>query len=135
MTDATRATIWSVLSEAFGAILRPIQATVSEVTMATDHSHNAAFPFRAYAEYSAGVHVVVLSFDVQVKDCQLRALGDIALEDGLIVEDLMETVIGPASSDDEALVAHVRAFALQCRQSSKLIANELAAKAPCQSKS
>ncbi len=135
MTDATRATIWSVLSEAFGTILRAIQATVPEATMAAGHSHNPVFPFRAYAEYSAGVHVVVLSFDVQMKDGQLHAFGDIALEDGLIVEDLMETVIGPASSDDKALVAHVSTFALQCRQSSNLIANELVAKAPCQSNS
>jgi hypothetical protein len=135
MTDATRATIWSVLSDAFGTVLRAIQATVPEVTMASGHSHNAAFLFRAYAEYSAGGRVVVLSFDVQVKDCQVHAFGDIALEDGLIVKDLVETVIGPVSSDDERLVARVRAFALQFQQNSNLIANEFVAKALCESKS
>jgi hypothetical protein len=135
MTDATRATIWSVLSDAFWTILRAVQATVPDVTLALGHSHNAAFLFRAYAEYSLGVHVVVLSFDVQVKDCQVYAFGDIALEDGLIVEDFGEAVIDPAPSDDALLVAHVKAFALQFQENANPIANELAAKTPCESKS
>jgi hypothetical protein len=135
MTDATRATIWSVLGDAFGTILRAVQATVPDVTLASGHSHNAAFLFRAYAEYSNGVHVVVVSFDVQVKDCQAHALGDIALEDGLIVKELGEAVLGPMTSDDALLIAYVRAFAFELQQNANLIANELAAKTPCESKS
>src|SRR3954447_509006 len=80
MTDATRETIWSILGDAFGAVLHSLQATMPEVRMAAGHSHNEAFPFRAYAEYSIGERVVDLSFDVQVKDSRIHAFGDIAFE-------------------------------------------------------
>ena len=64
MTDATRGTIWSILSVAFGSILRSVQATMPGARMTAGHSHNDAFPFRAYAEYAIGEQVVDLSFDV-----------------------------------------------------------------------
>jgi hypothetical protein len=42
-----------------------------------------------------------------VKDSQVRASGDIALENGLIVKDLMRAAVGPNSSD-EALIERAR---------------------------
>ena len=97
MTEATRGTIWSILSDAFGSILRLLQATMPAARMLAGHSHNEAFPFRAFAEYSSEDQVVDLSFDVQVKDSRIHAFGDIALENGLIVKDLMQAVVGPES--------------------------------------
>jgi hypothetical protein len=70
MTDATRGTIWSILSDAFGAILRSLQATMPEARMTAGHSHNEAFPFRASAQYSLGEQVVVLSFDVPISTAE-----------------------------------------------------------------
>jgi hypothetical protein len=124
MTDATRATIWSILSEAFGVILRSLQATLPEARMTAGHSHNEAFPFRAYAEYSIGDQVVDLSFDVQVKDSQMHASGDVALDNGLIVKDLMHAVIEPKSCED-LLISYVREFAVQSQRDTALIAREL----------
>jgi hypothetical protein len=124
MTDATRETIWSILSDAFGAVLHSLQATMPEASMAAGHSHNEAFPFRAYAEYSIGERVVDLSFDVQVKNSRLHAFGDIAFENGLVVKDLMQAVVGPESSE-ELLIAHAREFALQSQRNADLIARKL----------
>jgi hypothetical protein len=118
-------TIWSILSEAFQTILRTLQTTVPGTRMTAGHSHNDVFPFRAYADYSNGSQVVDLSFDVQVKDSQLHASGDIALEDGLVIESLMQTVISAESCDEQLLVTRVREFALQCQQHAGLIAKEL----------
>jgi hypothetical protein len=125
MTDATRATIWSILSDAFGGILRSLQATMPEARMTAGHSHNEAFPFRAYAEYSNGEQVIDLSFDVQVKDSQVHASGDVARENGLIVQDLLHVVVGPKSRE-ELLIAHAREFAMQSLRNADLIARELA---------
>ncbi len=124
MTDETRRTIWSILSDAFGSILRSLQATMPGARMTAGHSHNDAFPFRAYAEYSIGEQVVDLSFDVQVKDSRIHALGDIALENGLIVKDLMQVVIGPESCE-ELIIPHAREFASQSQQNADLIARKL----------
>jgi hypothetical protein len=124
MTDATRGTIWSILSDAFGSILRSLQATMPGARMSAGHSHNEAFPFRAYAEYSIGEQVVDLSFDVQVKDSQIHASGDIALENGLIVKDLMQVVTG-SESCEELLIEHAREFALQSQRNANLIARKL----------
>jgi hypothetical protein len=124
MTDATRGAIWSILSDAFRAILRSLQATMPEARMTAGHSHDKAFPFRAYAEYSMGDRVVELSFDVQVKGSQLHAFGDIALEDGLVVKDLMQAVVGPESCE-EVLITHAREFALQSQRNTDLIARKL----------
>jgi hypothetical protein len=125
MTDATRATIWSILSDVFGGILRSLQATMPEARMTAGHSHNEAFPFRAYAEYSIGEQVVDLSFDVQMKGSQIHASGDVALENGLIVKDLMQAVIGPRKSED-MIIDQAREFALQAQRNAGLIARELA---------
>jgi len=125
VTDATRGTIWSILSDAFGAILRFLQATMPEARMTAGHSHNEVFPFRAFAEYSIGEQVVDLSFDLQVKDSQIHAFGDIALENGLVVKDLMRTVVSP-NCCDEQLMIRAREFALQSQQNADLIARELA---------
>ena len=95
MTDATRGAIWSILSDAFRAILHSLQATMPEARMTAGHSHNEAFPFRAYAEYSLGDQVVDLSFDVQVKGSQVHTFGDIALENGLVVKDLCRPLSVP----------------------------------------
>ena len=92
--------------------------------MTAGHSHNEAFPFRAYAEYSIGEQVVDLSFDVQVKDSRIHALGDIALENGLIVKDLIQAVVGPESCE-ELLISHAREFVLQSQRSADLIARKL----------
>jgi len=124
MTDATRGAIWSILSDAFGSILRSLQATMPGARMSAGHSHNEAFPFRAYAEYSIGEQVVDLSFDVQVKDSQIHASGDIALENGLIVKDLMQVVTG-SESCEELLIEHAREFALQSQRNANLIARKL----------
>jgi hypothetical protein len=124
MTDATRGTIWSILSDAFGSILRSLQATMPGARMSAGHSHNEAFPFRAYAEYSIGEQVVDLSFDVQVKDSRIHASGDIALENGLIVKDLMQVVAG-SESCEELLIEHAREFALQSQRNADLIARKL----------
>jgi hypothetical protein len=118
-------TIWSILSDAFGGILRSLQATMPEARMAIGHSHNEAFPFRTYAEYSIGEQVVDLSFDVQVKDSQVHASGDIAREHGLIVQDLMQADVGPEPCE-ELLIAHARDFALQSQRNAGLIARKLA---------
>jgi len=125
MTDETRMTLWSIISEAFQTILHTLLATMPEVRMTAGHSHNDVFPFRAYAEYSKGGHVVDLSFDVQVKDHQLYAFGDIALEDGLVIKSLMETVISADPCDVRLLIAHVTDVALQCQQHIDLIEIEL----------
>jgi hypothetical protein len=124
MTDATRGAIWSILSDAFGSILRSLQATMPGARMSAGHSHNEAFPFRAYAEYSIGEQVVDLSFDVQVKDSRIHASGDIALENGLIVKDLMQVVAG-SESCEELLIEHAREFALQSQRNADLIARKL----------
>ena len=124
MTDATRGAIWSILSDAFRAILHSLQATMPEARMTAGHSHNEAFSFRAYAEYSLGDQVVDLSFDVQVKGSQVHTFGDIALENGLVVKDLMQAVVSPESCE-ELLITHAREFALQSQRNTDLIAREL----------
>jgi hypothetical protein len=124
MTDATRGTIWSILSDAFGSILRSLQATMPGTRMSAGHSHNEAFPFRAYAEYSIGEQVVDLSFDVQVKGSRIHASGDIALENGLIVKDLMQ-VVAESESCEELLIEHAREFAWQSQRNADLIARKL----------
>jgi hypothetical protein len=124
MTDATRGAIWSILSDAFGSILRSVQGTMPGARMTAGHSYNDAFPFRAYAEYSIGEQVVDLSFDVQVKDSRIHAMGDIALENGAIVKDLMQAVVEPGSCD-ELLISHARAFALESQRNADLIARNL----------
>ena len=124
MTDATRGTIWSIVSDAFGSILCSLQATVPGAKMTTGHSHNEAFPFRAHAEYSVGDQVVDLSFDVQVKDSRIYAFGDIALENGLIIKDLMQAVAGPESCE-ESLIEHAREFALRSQRNADLIVLKL----------
>jgi hypothetical protein len=125
MTDMTRTTVWSILSEAFQTILHTLQATMPEVRMAAGYSHNDVFPFRAYAEYSKGDQVVDLSLDVQMKHSQIHVFGDIALEGGLVIKALMETVVSGEPCDERLLVTHVKDFALQSQQHSDLIASEL----------
>ena len=110
MTDATRAVMWSILSDAFGGILHSVRATMPEATMTAGHSHNEAFPFRAFAEYSIGEQAVDLSLDVQVKDSHVHASGDIALDNGLIVRDLMHVDAGPDTSE-ELVIGRAREFA------------------------
>jgi hypothetical protein len=124
MTEATRGVIWSIVSDAFGSILHSLQATMPGARMTAGHSHNQVFPFRAYAEYSIGEQVVDLTFDVQVKDSHIHAFGDIALENGLILKDLMQAVAEPDSCE-ESLIAHAREFALQSQRNSDLIARSL----------
>jgi hypothetical protein len=124
MTDATRGTIWSILSDAFGTILRCLQTTMPGARMSAGHSDNETFPFRAYAEYSIGEQVVDLSFDVQVKGSRIHASGDIGLENGLIVKNLMQAVAGPDSCE-ESLIGHAREFASQSQQHADLIARKL----------
>jgi len=92
--------------------------------MTAGHSHNEAFPFRAYADYSIGEQVLELSFDVQVKDSRIHALGDIALENGLVVKELMQAV-GGTESCEELLIEHAREFALQSQRNTDLIARKL----------
>jgi hypothetical protein len=125
MKDATRVTVWSILSEAFAKVLRAVQATVPEATMKSGRSHNEAFLFRAYAEYLAEGHVVDISFDVQMKDSQIHVFGDIASEDGIIVRSLMDTTINTDSADDELFIAQVRTFVLLCEQNVNAISDEL----------
>lgn len=125
MTDSTRATIWYILSRAFGMVLRTVQATVPSVRMAAGHSRNEAFLFRAYAQYSAGGVVVDISFDVQVKDRHVHTVGDIAWEDGLIIRSLMDRVVDREFCDEQLLVTHASCFASECENHANLIANAL----------
>jgi hypothetical protein len=71
-----------------------------------------------------GDQVVDLSFDVQVKGSQLHAFGDIALENGLVVKELMQAVVGPESRE-ELLITLAREFALQSQRNTDLIARKL----------
>ena len=38
--------LWSILSEAFQALCRRLQAIVPDVRLSAGHSHNDVFPFR-----------------------------------------------------------------------------------------
>lgn len=62
--------------------------------------------------------------DVVMKDLRIHASGDIALENGLIVKDLMQAVVEPESCE-ELLIAHAREFALQSQRNADLIAKKL----------
>jgi hypothetical protein len=125
MTDETRTTLWLILSEAFQTILDALRATMPEVRMMAGHSHNDWFPFRAYAQYSKSEHVVVLSFDVHAKELQVHVSGDICLNDGTIIHDLMRTTADADSCDKQLLITHAVRFVLQCQQDIGLIASEL----------
>jgi hypothetical protein len=125
MTNATRTTLWAILSEAFQTILNTLQASIPEARMTAGHGHNDVFPFRAYAEYSKGDRAVDVSFDVQAKDSRIHAFGDIALADGLVIKSLMEVVIGAESCDEGLFIARATDFALQCQKHVDLIAREL----------
>lgn len=125
MTDFTRARIWHMLNNAFHTVLRTVQADLPTVRMSAGHSQNEAFLFRAYAQYSAGGVVVVISFDIQVQNTQVHIFGDLAWEDGLIIKDLMETVVGVETCDEKFLLFQVEVFASQCEQHAVLVASAL----------
>jgi hypothetical protein len=125
MTDSTRATIWHILNNAFHKVLHTVQADVPTVRMSAGHSQNEAFLFRAFAQYSAGGIVVVISFDVQVQNLQVHVFGDLAWEDGLIIKSLMETVIGSEACDEQFLISQAYTFASQCEHNAFLIASAL----------
>jgi hypothetical protein len=59
-----------------------------------------------------------------VKDSRIHAFGDIALENGLIIKDLMQAVAGPESCE-ESLIEHAREFALRSQRNADLIVLKL----------
>lgn len=89
MNQATRERMWIVLNAAYNEVLRTLQRSVPDVKMEAGHHHNDAFLFWSYAEYVAGQRAVTISFNVQAKESQLKIWGDLAMEDGFILEDIM----------------------------------------------
>jgi hypothetical protein len=125
MTDPTRMQIWSLLNEAFETVLHTVQALVPGITMETGVSKNEAFLLRAYAQYTGGHQIVVISFDVQVKDREVYLFGDIDLDNGHVIKELLQCSIDAASCNEDVVVSRVKEFAVQCKGNSAFIATEL----------
>lgn len=117
--------MWCRLHNAFQVVLRIVQADLPTVRMLTNYYQNAAFLFRAHAEYWGGETVVVISFNVQVKKHKVHVFGDIAWEDGLIIKDLMETIVGSETCNEEFILSQTDIFASQCEQDAALVSSAL----------
>jgi len=125
MKEATRSELWPVLREAFESIKLSIQHSVPCVKMQAAHSHNDAFFFRSYAQYSDAGRVVDVSFDVQMAGKQVHVWGDIAEESGLVLKDLTDTMIDDGADVDKRVIGIAMRFAADCKRHLRIIETAL----------
>jgi hypothetical protein len=121
MKDTTRSEVWSILAEAFLSIQHELENEVPSVKTQMGQNHNDDFWFRAYAGYSVPEREIVISFDVQMKANQLHVSGDIALEQGMVLKEMVDVKIQQAAKIDGSLLEIARRFALCCKDEAQLI--------------
>ncbi len=125
MKEATRAEIWSLLSDAFESIQKMIGRNIPELKTQMGHHRNDTFWFRAYATYSNGERETVISFDVQPKGALTYVRGDIAEEGGLVIKDVIDSEVGGAADINTALLETAKRFALACKDAAGFIEESL----------
>ena len=124
MTEATRLRIWSLLNETF----RDVNQTLHHlpgIKMDCGHYRNEVFPFRAYAEFSVRQRTVVISVNIQLNVDHFDIWGDIAREDGFILQDMMQASVDGVPGNEERLIEKSEEFAERCKEEAAvLIAKE-----------
>lgn len=95
MDERLRDSLWSLLRECFAGIQRELAGI--KVTM--DHYHTEHFWMRAYMQCQRDDdRVVVISVDIKRQGDGIDVWGDISLEGGTILRDLLKKLV-PVDAD------------------------------------
>lgn len=103
------------LEQTFQRILKPLMRSIPDLTITTGYSHNATFPFRAYATLActARQRVIDVSVDCKRVADHLEINADVARESGELLSAMptYQLLLSPsvsAADGDQAFTEIVR---------------------------
>ena len=126
LCDDTYNRLRSILEMGFSRLFGQVAGSVAGLRTSFDHSWNDAYPFRGVAEYFVSNDViVVVSFDVRRISGAMEILGDIMLEGGLSLTEILNLRVEDGPNRDGRLIAAAHEFASACMDRADLIVQKL----------